>query len=289
MKSRLRHLGEEGLLRILTSGWRVRPPAMVGVGDDCAVWRADKKFWLFKTDAVVEKVHFTAQTPGRLVGRKALARALSDIAAMGGKPLAAVVTLGVPKTISLSRLQEIYRGLTALAQTYQVQWVGGETTTADQLFLSIALWGEMKTKPILRSTAHANDRVWVTGTLGQTQKRKHLHFTPRLAEGQWLAQHGFATAMMDVSDGLAQDLPRLASASRLGFEIALEQLPRARGASLRQALGDGEDYELLFTTRPNVAEALLRRWPFPTRLTQVGRMVRGKGRPLLEKGYDHFA
>lgn len=291
MSRTLAQLGEEGLLHLLTASWKTDRRVQVGVGDDCAVLpgRTKHHCWLFKTDAVVENVHFTARTPARLVGRKALARALSDVAAMGGRPVAALITLGLPRTASVRRVQEIYRGLTALARIYGVNLAGGETTRAREMMMSVALLGEtVGHSPILRRTARRGDLIWVTGTLGGTQKKKHLTFTPRLQEGQWLARPGRATAMMDVSDGLSQDLPRLAHASGLGFRLEFSQLPRRRGVTESQALQDGEDYELLFTTRPEMARVLPRVWPFATGLTCVGEMVTGRAR-MKAGGYDHFA
>jgi thiamine-monophosphate kinase len=284
----LTELGEEGLLHLLTGRWKTGRNVLVGVGDDCAVLRDEGRSLLFKTDAVVEGVHFDAQTPAVLIGRKALARVLSDIAAMGGAPLAALVTLGLPNTESPRRLTAIYRGTEKVAREYKVALVGGETTRAKELFLSIALLGECRgVKPVLRSGARAGDLIFVTGRLGATQARHHLTFTPRLAEGQWLARHGVATAMMDLSDGLGADLPRLGRASGLGYEIDPAAIPRARGASLEAALNDGEDFELLFTVNPARAEWLKKKWPFSTPVHCMGTMRKGPATAFAH-GFDHF-
>ena len=209
-RASLGQLGEPGLLRLLTAHWPRKAKGLeVGVGDDCAVLRVGGRALLFKTDCVVEGVHFRADAPPGLIGRKALSRALSDIAAMGGAPLAAVITFGVPKGESPRRLAAIYRGLEATALRHGVLLVGGETTRAAQLFLNVALLGECRDgAPCLRSGARVGDLLFVTGRLGGTQARKHLVFEPRLAEGQWLARNDVATAMMDLSDGLGADLPR---------------------------------------------------------------------------------
>jgi thiamine-monophosphate kinase len=287
-------LGENGLLRLLTAGWKVDPrKILVGVGDDCAVLRGDgKNHLLFKTDAVVEGVHFTARDKPEWIGRKALCRALSDLAAMGATPLAAVITLGLPKRESVRRLKAIYAGLTKAAKKYAVNLVGGETTRAKEMFLNVALVGECRGyKPVLRSGAKAGDIIAVTGTLGATRARKHLLFEPRLAEGQWLARNEFATALMDLSDGLGADLPRLAEASGGSFQLDLERIPRARGASLSGAINDGEDYELLFTLRPGCAEILKKKWPFVTPLHFIGVIGRRGAKVRVPEGvygFDHF-
>jgi len=227
-----------------------------------------------------------------LIGRKALARALSDLAAMGASPLAAVITLGVPKNESVRRLHAIYRGLERVAKKYRVNLAGGETTRAKQLFLTVALLGECRGyRPVLRSGAWAGDLIFVTGRLGATRARRHLVFEPRLAEGQWLARHKLASSLMDLSDGLGADLPRLAKASGVGFQLDPAAIPRARGATLKAALNDGEDYELLFTVRPSRAKTLKKKWPFATPVHCIGMTEpRGKGsRELpLVYGFDHF-
>jgi thiamine-monophosphate kinase len=288
-------LGEDGLLRLLTGDWKADPGrVLTGVGDDCAVLRGEGRnhYLLFKTDAVVEGVHFTPRERPELIGRKALARALSDLAAMGASPLAAVVTLGVPKDASVRRLRAIYRGMERLAKKYAVNLVGGETTRARQLFLNVALLGECRGYcPVLRSGARAGDLIFVTGRLGATRTRRHLVFEPRLAEGQWLARHKLASSLMDLSDGLGADLPRLARASGVDFQLDPAAIPRARGATLKAALNDGEDYELLFTTRPSLAKTLKKKWPFATPLHCIGvmRPCGKKSRePLIAHGFDHF-
>jgi thiamine-monophosphate kinase len=291
----LRTLGENGLLRLLTARWKInRVRVLVGVGDDCAVLRGSgwNRFLLFKTDAVVEGIHFTRCTPPALIGRKALARALSDLAAMGGRPVAAVITLGVSSRESSRRLRAIYRGMETTAKEYGVDLVGGETTRAGQLFLNVALLGECRGyRPVLRSGARAGDLIFVTGRLGGSLKKRHLTFSPRLAEGEWLARKGFASALMDLSDGLGADLPRLAKASGCGFHLEESVLPRARGATIRAVLNDGEDYELLFTVPPARVTALKKRWPFATPLHCIGFMRsrrKGPASSFSGHGFDHF-
>ncbi len=287
-------MGENGLLHLLTGHWKTsRNKILTGVGDDCAVLRGEGKnhFLLFKTDIVVEGVHFTATTKPKLIGRKALARALSDLAAMGSSPVAAVITLGVPAKESPGRLREIYHGMETVAKRYGVNLVGGETTRAKQLFLNVALLGECRGyRPVLRSGARAGHLIFVTGRLGATQAGHHLTFAPRLPEGEWLARHGFASSLMDLSDGLGADLPRLAKASRVGFHLDLTAIPRARGVSISEAFNDGEDYELLFTATASHAKTLKKKWPFGTPLHCIG-VIRPRGQtpePSFAHGFDHF-
>jgi len=291
----LASLGEKGLLPLLTGTWKTdKDVVLVGVGDDAAVLRGEGKnhFLILKTDAVIESVHFTAQASPGLIGRKALTRALSDLAAMGALPLAAVITLGVPANESVRRLRAIYAGLEATAQRYAVNLVGGETTRAKQLFLNVALLGECRGyAPVLRSGARPGDLIYVTGRLGGSQAKRHLTFEPRLAEGRWLARNEMATALMDLSDGLGADLPRLAEASGVGFLVDPAALPKSRGVTAQAAMNEGEDYELLFTIKSSNAKSFKKKWPFTTPVHCIGvveRRGRQSRRAPLAHGFDHF-
>lgn len=289
-------LGEDGLLRLLTRRWRHGPTVQTGVGDDCAVLegRGKAHTLLFKTDSVVEGVHFSPETPGRLVGRKALGRALSDVAAMGGRPLYALIALALPSSTTPAVAQEIYRGIEGLARRSAVDLVGGELSRGRQIVLTIALIGETAGyPPVLRSGACPGEGLYVTGSLGGSLgSGRHLRFPPRLAEGEWLAKGRWASSLMDVSDGLASDLPRLARASDVDWSLEEGRVPRRRGCSLEQALCDGEDYELLFTVEPDRESALRKEWPFSTRLTRIGVCLPPSsgtpGRTSSSHGFDHF-
>ncbi len=289
-------LGEDGLLRLLTRRWRYGPTVFAGVGDDCAVLegRGKERFLLFKTDSVVEGVHFPPETPWPLVGRKALARALSDVAAMGGRPLYALIALALPASAAPASVQGIYRGIERLGRRFAVELVGGELTRSCQIVLTIALLGETAGHPpLLRSGAGPGDGIYVTGRLGGSLKSgRHLRFPPRLGEGEWLAKGRWATSLMDISDGLASDLPRLARASHVEWSLDEDRVPKRRGCSLQQALCDGEDYELLFTVAPHRESTLKREWPFPTRLSRIGvcrrPSARGGGCKPFAHGFDHF-
>jgi thiamine-monophosphate kinase len=211
---------------------------------------------------------------------------------MGAQPLAALITLGVPASESVRRLRAIYRGLERTAKRYGVNLVGGETTRARELFLNVALLGECRGhRPVLRSGARAGDLIFVTGRLGGAQARRHLTFEPRLAEGEWLARNGMASAMMDLSDGLAADLPRLTAASGGAAQLDFAAIPRAPGATLKAAFTEGEDYELLFTARPSYVKTLKKKWPFGTSLRCIGIITRRRGESAelaFPHAFDHF-
>jgi thiamine-monophosphate kinase len=306
----VRDLGEFRLIRRLrrTIG-AVDPSVIVGIGDDCAVLslRDARKYLLLTCDPVVEGIHFKPSTPPRQIGWKAMARNLSDIAAIGGLPCWAVVSLGLRAGTSVNTAEQIYRGLRAAARPFGCQIVGGDIAhVRHEQFVVVTLVGEVeKSSLVLRSGSKIGDSVFVTGALGGSLRGKHLTFTPRIAEARWLARHFPIHAMIDVSDGLSSDLQRLidASKSRLGFEIHAAEIPIAPAAhgKLDAALNDGEDFELLFTIDPRHVTALRKRWAqdFTLPLTEIGRVVRSHGVKLIgrdgrktslpPKGYDHFA
>lgn len=289
---------------------------LAGAGDDCAVLNLGlpHHLVLFKTDAVVEGVHFTADTLPEKIGRKALARCLSDIAAMAGTPTHAVVTLALPTTFETTRVEAIYAGLNALAREHSVAIVGGETTAnPDRLLLSIAMLGTVpRNRQVLRSGAKAEDAIFVTGTLGGSLSGRHLDFEPRLAEARWLAEHFTIHAMIDLSDGLAGDLRHILEASGVGAELLSSAVPVSRAAKqlardessakppLLAALTDGEDFELLFTIASRSAVPLLDAWraQFPdVKLSCVGKITTTLGLRLRDerglrefnlRGYEHF-
>ena len=213
-------MNEFDLIARLTKNLPTNQSVVAGTGDDCAVLDlgVPDKLILFKTDAVVEGIHFTAETPPEKIGHKALARCLSDIAAMAGTPTAALVTIGLPKDFDAGLVAKIYDGLKAEAEKYDVAIVGGETTTnPERILISIALLGTVpRGKQVLRSGAKTGDAIFVTGELGGSLAGRHLDFEPRLAEARWLAEHFKIHAMMDLSDGLAGDLRHIVEASKVG-------------------------------------------------------------------------
>lgn len=296
---RLADLGEDRLVARVTRNLPQTSALLTGPGDDCAVVAlpgSPQRRLLLKTDALVEGVHFLPDAAPTAVGWKAAARTVSDIAAMGGQPTHALITLIAPSTTPVAWVEGVYRGLRKVAQTYHFSLAGGETSSApphSPRAISIALTGEVETRHcVLRSGGQPGDVLCVTGRLGGSLAGWHLKFTPRLAEARWLVTHAKPTAMMDLSDGLARDLPRLAAASQVGWHLDLDSLPCRRGASVAQALNDGEDFELLITLPRSRWPQVQRKWrtTFPKLpLTAIGHLTEpGLMLPTLDGGYTHF-
>ena len=294
----LANLGEDALVQRLVKGLTIGSDVAVAAGDDCALIRGEKRgyYLLLKTDCVIEGVHYTADTPPSRVGYKALARAISDIAAMAGKPKHALVTLILDPSRKVSYARAVYRGLERLARQHGISIVGGETACPPgngTAMVSVALTGTVATRNCcLRSGGKPGDVLFVTGKLGGSITGHHLRFKPRLDEAAWLAGNFKPRAMMDLSDGLAADLPRLAGASGCGYQIDVNTLPCRRGCSTQQALNDGEDYELLFALPPRHAESLALKWQkrFPKLpLSRIGALTKpGISKPRLAGGWQHF-
>ena len=290
---KLREIGEDAVVEAITRELRFDGRVEIGPGDDCALVRFGQNLQLLKTDCVVEGIHFLPETPGRAVGWKALCRVISDIGAMGGDPLDAVITVAISPDRELGWLTDLYAGLNEAAARYGVNLVGGETSRSPgPVFVSVALTGKIeKERLVVRSGGKIGDRLYVTGRLGGSLQGKHLSFEPRLAESRWLTQNFKLHAMIDLSDGLGSDLPRLAKASGTGFEIDFSALPKNAGCSEEQALTDGEDYELLFAVSEEDGAKLEADWikafsELP--LTRIGRLTERNGDPLIKPGYDHF-
>lgn len=289
---------EETLLKAIAGRRQAGNKVVAGIGDDCAVvrTRGARAWQLFKTDAVVEGIHYRSGTSPRSVGWKAMMRPLSDFAAMSGLPEFALVTLAINRGVNLEWMRELYRGLRRAAKKFRVEIVGGETTaTTGPAMIAVSVAGYVeKTRCIFRKGGRAGDDLFVTGELGGSLKAHHLAFVPRIHEARWLTANFKPHAMMDLSDGLGADLPRMARASRVGFTIDEQALPLRRGCSIAQAISDGEDYELLFAISPRDRVRLEKAWrkKFPRRsLTRIGSFTE-KSKIKNRKfpgGYDHFA
>ncbi len=305
-------MNEFELIASLTKSLPTNANVLTGAGDDCAVLDlgVPGKLVLFKTDAVVEGIHFMKDIPPEKIGHKALARCLSDIAAMAGTPVAALVTLGLPENFEPGFVAKIYDGMNAIAEKFGVAIVGGETTTnPERILISIALIGTVACgKQVFRSGAKVGDAIFVTGELGGSLAEKHLEFEPRLEEARWLVEHFSIHAMIDLSDGLAGDLRHILKTSHIGAELLKSAIPVSRAAKLRArvkpafaaALTDGEDFELLFTIAGGDAVKLVDSWKkkFPKlKLSCIGKIVVGENVILRDKtgaqklnahGYVHF-
>jgi thiamine-monophosphate kinase len=277
---------------------------VLGIGDDCAIFRprGSAEDLLFTTDMLIEETHFRRATHSAGdVGWKALARGLSDIAAMGGEPRFCLVSLALAQWTDARWVSGFYRGLLRLAAQSGAALAGGDLSHADRLMCDIVVCGAVpRGRALRRDGARAGDAIYVSGALGGSALglaggpagalRRHLHPEPRLALGKLLGEKLHASAAMDLSDGLSLDLHRLCLASGLSAEISAP--PIFRGASLEQALHGGEDYELLFTVPPRIA--------VPKKLAgvaiaRIGTMRKGRagavslnGAPLEPLGYDHL-
>jgi thiamine-monophosphate kinase len=317
--ARLGRLGEQGFIALVARMNRgARPRPVLGIGDDAAVLRLPPRAEiLITTDLLTEGVHFRSRDiPGRLLGRKALAVNLSDIAAMGGVPHAFVVSLGLPRATPLAYARAVAAGLIEQARRHRVALVGGDTCTARALFVDVTLLGLVEPgRAVRRSGARPGDALYVSGRLGASAAglavlprarrggrraaarsavgrralRAHFDPSPRVALGRALGLTGLASAMIDLSDGLSADLGHLCRESRAGAVIEEEAVPVApearallgSDAALRAALAGGEDYELLFAARPgrdHLVARLARRLAVPvTRIGVVLPRRRGVG------------
>jgi len=330
----LGELGERGLIERVRRGLGVpRDDVLVGIGDDAALLAWPRGDLLLTTDALVEDVHFRRATATlREIGAKALAVNISDVAAMGGEPRFAVLALAIPATRPVSEVDELYAGLGEVAARYGVALVGGDTCASpDRLVLTITLVGRIEGPALCRSGARPGDAILVTGSLGAsaaglailergsvpapaealaTVLRAHRWPTPRVAEGRVIRASGLATAMIDLSDGLATDLDHIAVESRVGAVVRLQALPideatrvvaRALGADPHAwAVSGGEDYELLFTASPDTAGTLAARVTAETGtpVSLIGEIcpagqglafVDETGRPaVVQPGFEHF-
>ena len=296
----LSDIGEDALIERLTRDLSTGAGIIAGVGDDCAVLESDDpdRVQLLKVDTVVEGVHFTPETDPERAGWKAMCRPLSDFAAMGGGvPVAALINIAAPGKFSAARMEGFYAGIRRAAVRFGCSLVGGETVSlpdGSAPMLSVTVQGWIHRDDCrFRSWAKVGDRIAVTGWLGGSlASGRHLDFVPRIAEARWLTGElgDRVRAMMDLSDGLAKDLPRLAKASGVGYRVDLDSIPKNDGCDLAAAVGDGEDYELLTTLDADAVDDVLARWKtaFPELpLTVIGEIVEETETPL-SGGWEHF-
>ena len=287
-------LREDGLISHLCQSLPTSKNTLIGPGDDCAVIDTGSPLTLLKTDAIVAGIHFLPEENPHRIGWKSVARVLSDFAAMGGHPGEFLITIALQKDTPLPWITDLYLGLTKCLHQFGGTIVGGETTSlppGSPTLISISARGTVTQEHLTtRSGAKPDHSIYVTGTLGGSITAKHLDFSPRLPEAHWLCQNFKPSAMMDLSDGLAKDLPRLAKMSNVGFQLDPQSIPRSPGLSLQSALNDGEDYELLFTHPDPDPAALLQAWSqkFPTLpLTKIGQITKDPT-DQLQGGWDHF-
>jgi thiamine-monophosphate kinase len=291
----LGEIGEDELIHRLVKLVPISVALGEGPGDDCAVVDSGgEMLTLLKTDALVEGVHYEKTADPRSVGWKAVARVISDFAAMGGRPGRFLVTIALPGSADVAWVESFYRGMGDCLGIHGGLIAGGETCRVPEgsaAVISIAATGfAERGKVVFRSGGNIGDEIWVTGQLGGSISGKHLSFSPRVEESAWLIANAGVSAMMDLSDGIAKDLPRLAAASACGFEILRENIPASEGCTLEQALTDGEDFELLFTAPAGRISPEDWGKEFPSlRLTKIGSLVAAGEGDALSGGWDHFA
>lgn len=283
---------------------------LISIGDDMAqVKFCEDASALITTDMLLEGVHFDLSTADlEQVGYKAMAVNLSDCAAMATEPVAAVVSVGLPQSVSEADLKALHQGMVRAGDLFDCPLVGGDTTcwhSNAPLVINVAMLSRPAAHcaPVQRSTAQAGDVICVTGKLGGSLSGRHLSFTPRVLEALTLTRLAPVHAMMDLSDGLSTDLTRLCRASRVGAKIHAEELPLTDAANatddpVNAALNDGEDFELLFSLSPHDYADLLAVWSLPTAITAIGQIIEGSdllishgNRPaeiLKPAGFDHF-
>ncbi len=253
-------IGEFGLIERIRKAIKVDSSVVKGSGDDCAVLKFSKdKYMLATCDMIVEDVDFTRRDDPYLVGRKALAVSISDIAACAGLPRYALVSLGLPKNSSLKLADGICKGIINLAKRYRINIVGGDLSRSNKITIDVNLLGFVEKKHLaLRSGAKNKDIIFVTGSLGGSILGKHLRFEPRIKEARLLVEKFKVNAMIDISDGLAQDLRHILRESKVGAVIYEPLIPiNKKAKGLNDALFSGEDFELLFTVSLNEAKKIL--------------------------------
>ncbi|MFO7871793.1 MAG: thiamine-phosphate kinase, partial [Kiritimatiellia bacterium] len=251
----LEDIGEVNALKRITSGLEQTARVIEGPGDDCAVIRADdgsRHDLLLTSDPVIMNTHFTPETPPAAVGRKAVGRVLSDIAAMGGEPLSVLFDISAKAETPVSFLQEVYGGAASLGRKFGISVAGGDLSRGESLEIHAFAVGKVpRGGAVLRSGARAGDVIMATGVLGGSSRGKHIDFLPRVNEGIWLRQGRWISSLIDISDSPARDITHIAEASAVGAEIEIARLPVSKDAALmadgkkasRHALYDGEDFE----------------------------------------------
>ncbi len=298
-------MNEEQVLKRIASG--IKPARLaaagvhLGIGDDAALFKPRAGHQMILTcDWSLEGTHFLrGKHPADAVGWKSLARAVSDIAAMGGTPRCYLLSLAVPSTHTDRWLMEFLGGLRRASHTFHCELAGGDTTQREQILINIMVVGEIQPgRALQRAGAREGDLIFVSGKLGEADRgwellqkmrgrvkrddrllHKHLYPEPRLALGEWLAKSGLATAAMDVSDGLSIDLLRLCTASGVGAHVDVASVPKLKDVdkerAVKLALHGGDDYELLFTVAPRKARQIPRSFRgLP--LWQIGEITQGR-------------
>ncbi len=296
----LKQIGEFGLIEKFKKLIKTDSSVIKGSGDDCAVLKFDKQnFQLLTCDMLVEGVDFTRKDNPYLVGRKSIAVSISDIAACSGEPSCCVISLGLPINTKIGYVEKIFKGMLQTCKKYIINIVGGDLSRSNKVIIDVSMLGKVNKKYLtLRSGARPGDIIFVTGSLGGSISGKHLKFTPRLKEARFLSRNFKVNAMIDISDGLAQDLGHILKESKVGAIIYEDLIPLSRAADgIQSALNDGEDFELLFTLSRREAKKLLRKrcadfYPIgEIMLKNYGFQLIDKNKRAVNikpKGFEHF-
>ncbi|MEK6727890.1 MAG: thiamine-phosphate kinase [Candidatus Omnitrophota bacterium] len=296
----VKEIGEFGLIERFRKAIKTDSSVIRGPGDDCAVLAFDKsRYQLFTCDMIVEGIDFTLQDDPFLVGRKALAIQVSDIAACAGIPRHCLVSLAMPGNISIGFIDRLFKGMQHIAKKYNINIAGGDISRAKQLTIDVSMLGIVeKNNLVLRNGARIGDIIFVSGPLGGSIFGKHLNFTPPLKEARFLVKNFKVNAMIDISDGLAQDLGHILKQSSVGAVIYEDLIPLNKEArNLADALYMGEDFELLFTVSCNEAKKILKRKS--RNFHPIGEVTdrslglrlidkRGREKIITPKGFRHF-
>lgn len=293
-------LGEFGLIERFKKAIKTDSSVIKASGDDCAVLAFDKNnYQLFTCDMLVDRVDFTKKDDPYLVGRKALAVSISDIAACAGLPRYCLVSVGLPKKTNVGFADSFFKGMLDLAREYKINIVGGDLSSSTRLTVDVSMLGIVEKKYlVLRSGAKIGDIIFVTGSFGGSIFGKHLKFIPRIKEARFLVRNFKVNSMIDISDGLAQDLWHILKESGVGAAIFETLIPISKQSkSLEDALYSGEDFELLFTMPRDEARRLLKKNPL--HFKSIGEVVdkkyglrlvnkKGKQISIKPKGFCHF-
>lgn len=293
-------LGEFGLIDRIKKTIKLDSSVIKGIGDDCAVLKFGKdKYQLFTCDMLIEGVDFAHNEKPYLIGRKSLAVSISDIASCAGLPRHCLVSLGMPKNTSVKFIDEFLKGMTDLAGKYEINIAGGDLSRSRQLVIDVSMLGIVEKKNlILRDGAKLGDIIFVTGELGGSILGKHLKFIPRVKEARYLVNNFKLNSMIDISDGLIQDLGHILKMSNVGAIIYEELIPLSKQArKLDEALYMGEDFELLFTAPHKEGRRLLQKKP--AAFKPIGEIVgekyglrlidrHGREKKVKINGFRHF-
>ena len=300
----LKQVDEFKLIDLISRVCKTKTSVVKGIGDDTAVVRSlGGRYLLYTTDMLIEDVHFKQEHSPLDIGHKAIACSISDIAAMGGIPEYALVSIGIPKTLPVVFVEQLYKGMQLTAQNFGISVIGGDTNRSDKIIISVFLGGSVPQKEVVfRDGARERSCICVTGKLGGSGLGRHLSFVPRVKEARCLVENYKLQAMIDISDGLVQDLSHILKQSNVGALVYEDSIPLSSSEiTVQDAYGQGEDFELLFVISSGKLNKLKKEWPFKKTapLSCIGEIrdkkfglkvkrINGKIEKLTVTGFRHF-